>query len=338
MNLNALKPAMLLALLALPAEAETLPGFDRFDLTAAHRARPVAVAIWYPAAWPSYRGRIGDGPIFAPSTVFMAPAVEEGRHPLVLLSHGSGGNAETLGWLAEGLVERGAIVLAVDHPGSTSGDSSARRSLDLGARAGDLGAALDRVLTNPDFAPFVDTARIGAVGFSLGGTTALGLAGVRLDGKVQAERCATGPDAPDCGFFRRGGADFAAAPGFGADARNPMVSRVVAIDPGFGGSATTESAASVTIPVHLINLGTDTRLAAVDVGPSGNDLSGRIKGATYAVMAPASHFTFLAPCKPGAEAMLEEEGEDPICTDPAGADRRKVHEALIADIAGALGL
>lgn len=338
MNLKALKPAILLALLALPAKADMLPGFDRFDLSAAHRARPVAAALWYPAAGPSYRGKIGDGPIFAPSTVFMAPAVAEGRHPLVLLSHGSGGNAETLGWLAEGLVARGAIVLAVNHPGSTSGDSSARRSLDLGARAADLDAALEAVLADPDFAPFVDTDRIGAVGFSLGGSTALGLAGVRFDGKVQAERCAKVPEAADCGFFRRGGADFATAPGFGADTRNPMVGRVVAIDPGFGGSATTESLSAVNIPVHLVNLGTDTRLAAVDVGPAGNGLSGRMKAATYSVIAPASHFTFLAPCKPGAEAMLEEEGEDPICTDPKGADRVKIHAALVADIASALGL
>lgn len=327
-----------LTLLAVPAFAETLPGFDRFDLSTAHRARPIEAAIWYPAAGPTYRSQIGDGPIFKPSSVFLAPAVAPGQHPLVLLSHGSGGNSEALGWLAQGLVAHGAIVLAVNHPGSTSGDSSARRSLDLGARAQDLTAALESVLADPDFAPFIDQNRIGAVGFSLGGSTVLGLAGVRFDGKVQALRCASGPEAADCGFFRKGGADFAREPGFDADMRDPLVSRVVAVDPGFGGSATDDSAASVPVPVHLINLGGDDRLSAVNVSADGNGLALRLAGASYSVIAPADHFTFLAECKPGADTLLVEEGEDPICTDPEGADRGKTHMRLIDDIAGGLGL
>lgn len=328
----------LLLCLAAGAKSETLPGYDRFDLTAAHRARPVAGFIWYPAAGPTYRSKIGDGPLFDPTAAFMAPGVLQGRHPLVLLSHGSGGNADALGWLAAGLVAKGAIVLAVNHPGSTSGDSSARRSLDLAARAADLSAALDIVLADPDFAPYVDTTQISAVGFSLGGTTALSLAGAVFDRKQQAVRCANGPDAADCGFFLRGGAQFATAPGFTANARDPRVQHVVAVDPGFGGAATDASLASITLPVHLINLGEATRLPAVDVGPSGNNLAARLPGASYSVIASANHFTFLATCKPGAEAMLIEEGEDPICTDPAHTDRAKTHSRLIDDIAKGLGL
>ncbi|MDZ4395834.1 hypothetical protein [Cypionkella sp.] len=329
--------ALLLCLVS-TAQAETLPGYDRFDLTAAHRARPVAGFIWYPAAGPTYRTRIGDGPLFDPTAAFMAPAVLQGRHPLVLLSHGSGGNADQLGWLAAGLVAKGAIVLAVNHPGSTSGDSSARRSLDLAARAADLTAALDKILADPDFAPYVDTTQISAIGFSLGGATVLGLAGVVFDGKTQAARCANGPDAADCGFFLRGGAQFAKAPGFSISTHDPRIRHAVAVDPGFGGAVTAASAAAVTVPIHLINLGEADRLPAVDVGPSGNGLAARLPGASYTVIAPANHFTFLATCKPGAEDMLKEEGEDPICTDPAQTNRAEVHRRLIDDIATGLGL
>lgn len=329
--------AVLLCLAAV-ARAESLPGYDRFDLAAAHRARPVAGFLWYPAAGPTYRTKIGDGPLFAPTPVFMAPAVLQGQHPLVLLSHGYGGNADALGWLAAGLVAKGAMVLAVNHPGSTSGDSSARRSLDLAARAADLTAALDKILADPDFAPYVDTTKISAIGFSLGGTTALGLAGVVFDGETQAARCATGPDAADCGFFLRGGAQFATAPGFSISNQDPRIRHVVAVDPGFGGSATAASSAAVSVPIHLINLGAADRLPAVDVGPTGNNLAARLPGASYTVIAPASHFSFLATCKPGAEAMLAEEGDDPICTDPAETNRAEVHSRLIADIAKGLGL
>ena len=331
--------ALILAgLLAFPALADTLPGYDRFDLTSAHRARPIAASVWYPAAGATYRVPIGDNPIFQPTPVFVGPAIAEGRHPLILLSHGSGGNSDGLGWLLSALAQKGAIVLAVNHPGSTSGDSSPRRSTDLGARATDLRAALDHVLADPAFAPFIDTQNISVVGFSLGGSTALGLAGLRFDRRVQADRCRKGPDAADCGFFLKGGVDFATAPGFSADARDPRISRAVAIDPGFGGAVVADSINAVTAQVHLINLGEADRLAATDVSASGNNLAARLPGASYSVIAPAMHFTFLGLCKEDAARLLEEEGDDPVCTDPEGAVRADVHQALITRIAAALAL
>ncbi|WP_187430191.1 hypothetical protein ROLI_047000 (plasmid) [Roseobacter fucihabitans] len=323
---------------ALPAAADLLPGYDRFDLTVDHRARPIAASIWYPAANPTYRAPVGDGPIFNPSFAFIGPAVAEGEHPLVLLSHGSGGNADTLGWLSSGLVAQGAIVLAVDHPGSTSGDSSPRRSIDLEARANDLSAALDMVISDPAFEPFIDQARIGIVGFSLGGTTALGIVGLRFDGAIQDENCTTGPEAADCKFFQLGGVRFADEPGYEADTRDRRVTQAVIIDPGFGGSANTEALSDTLTGVTLINLGEADRLAAVDVGPSGNDLANRLPDANFVEIAPANHFTFLGTCKPGATELLERYEDDPICTDPEGANRANIHGQLIFAIAEGLNL
>ncbi|SFR13094.1 alpha/beta hydrolase family protein [Poseidonocella sedimentorum] len=337
-----MKRLALLSLLALtpalPAAADMMPGYDRFDLMADHRARPVAASVWYPAALPTYRAPVGDGPIFEPTFAFIGPAVAEGPHPLVLLSHGSGGSADTLGWLSSGLVARGAVVLAVNHPGSTSGDSSPRRSVDLEARAKDLSAALDMLLSDPAFAPFVDQTRIGAVGFSLGGATALGLAGVRFDGAAQDRNCTTGPEAADCVFFRLGGVRFADHPGYDADARDARVTRAVLIDPGFGGSAVAQSLDNALPAMTLINLGREHRLGAVDVSATGNNLAGRLPGAAYVEIAPANHFTFLGTCKKNAVELLEMDEDDPICTDPAGTDRAGVHAALLDAIAAGLGL
>jgi predicted dienelactone hydrolase len=320
------------------ALADTLPGYDRLDIAAEHRARPIAGTIWYPAASPTYRVPVGAGPIFQPVPAFMGPQLAAGRHRLVLLSHGSGGNADALGWLSSGLVARGAIVLAVNHPGSTSGDSSPRRAVDLAARAADLSAALDHVLADPAFAPHVAAEDVAVVGFSLGGTTALTLAGLRFDGVAQDRRCATAPDAADCGFFQRGGVVFAQAPGFSADGRDRRIARSVAIDPGFTWAVTPESLDTALPGITLINLGEADRLPAVDVGPGGSDLARRLPGATHGVVAPANHFTFLGVCQPGAPEILAAEGDDPICTDPEGVDRAATHARLIADIARALGL
>ncbi|MDO5632331.1 MAG: hypothetical protein Q4G22_10890 [Paracoccus sp. (in: a-proteobacteria)] len=330
--------ALTLTLAATTALADTLPGYDRLDIDAAHRARLVAGSIWYPAGGVNYVVPIGDGPIFEPTRAIFGAAVAEGRHPLVLLSHGSGGNADSLGWLSAGLVSHGAIVLAVNHPGSTSGDSSAWRSVDMGARAGDLSAALDQVLADPAFAASIDVDRIYAVGFSLGGATALGLGGARLDAEVQQANCTHNPQAADCWFFLRRGVDFSQAQGFDVDMRDERVSRVVAVDPGFIGALNAENLADMA-QVHLVNLGEGADLiAAANAGPDGHDLVTRIAGTTYSVFAPANHFSFLAPCKPGAAEILAEEDDDPICADPPGTDRPALHQALIADIAGALGL
>lgn len=325
-------------LAALPAAADGPPGYDRFDLRAAHRALPVAASVWYPAAGPTYRVPVGSGPIFVPTHAYVGPALAEGAHPLVLLSHGSGGNADGLGWLSAGLVARGAIVLAVNHPGSTSGDSSARRSTDLATRALDLRAALDMVLSDPAFAPHIDPARISVLGFSLGGATALGLAGLRFDAAVQDANCARGPEAADCGFFLNARVRFADTPGFSADSRDLRIGRAVAVDPGFGGAVSADSLGDVVARVSFINLGDEDRMPAVDVSPAGNDLAARIMGADYRVIAPASHFTFLGECQPGAAAILAEEGDDPICTDPDGSDRGSIHAQLIPAIAAGLGL
>ncbi|WBU61593.1 alpha/beta hydrolase family protein [Paracoccus albus] len=323
---------------ALPVAAEMLPGYDRFDLNADHRARPVSASIWYPAANPTYRAPIGDGPIFEPTFAFVGAAIAEGKYPLILLSHGSGGNADSLGWLSSGLVGRGAIVLAVDHPGSSSGDSSPRRSVDLEARANDLSAAADMVLSDPALAPFIDEARIGVVGFSLGGATALGLSGVRFDGTVQDRNCTTNPDAADCRFFLRGAVRFADYPGFEADMRDRRVAKAVIVDPGFGGAADPVTVRDALPEMLLINLGDAERLRAADVGPEGNDLANRLPGASYEEIAPANHFTFLGTCQEGATEMLAQDEDDPICTDPEGTDRAATHADLIEVIASGLGL
>ena len=140
------RAALLSVLVLLPsvsACAETLPipGYDRMDVPARHRAQSIAASLWYPAGRATYRNIIGDSVLFEGAPAMVGAAVAEGRYPLLLLSHGSGGAMEGLAWLSSRLAARGAIVLAVNHPGTTSGDSSPRRTMRLAPRAADLGAA-----------------------------------------------------------------------------------------------------------------------------------------------------------------------------------------------------
>lgn len=337
--------ALLSALVLLPsvsASAETLPipGYDRMDVPARHRAQPIAASLWYPAGRATYRNVIGDSVLFEGAPAMVGAAVAEGRYPLILLSHGSGGAMDGLVWLSSRLAARGAIVLAVNHPGTTSGDSSPRRTMRLAPRAADLGAALEAVLGDPQFAPHIDRERISAVGFSLGGTTVLGLAGLRFDREAFADYCRqVGDEAPECDFLAKGGVRLDALPeAFSADMRYLRVSAVVSVDPGFTHAVDEDSLAGVRAQVLFLNMGEKNRWPAVDVGANGSGLAARLPGARHVAVAPAHHFTFLGVCKEGGAEMLRKWQDDPICDDPQGTDRAKAHEEIVGIVAEFLGL
>jgi predicted dienelactone hydrolase len=322
------------------AAADPIAGYDRLEVRAPHRATLVAASIWYPPGAVTYRAPIGDDALFEGTPAYMGPAVAKGRFPLILLSHGSGGNMDKLSWLSSALALRGAMVLAVNHPGSTTGDSSPRRSILFDRRAADLRSALDHVLADPAFASHIDTSRITSLGFSLGGITALNLAGARLNRARYRDYCARLGDQTDCVFLvDKGGVDLDRLPAeFEADMRDPRVGAAIAVDPAFTYALTDASVAAMDLPVLLINLEGEQLRKATDVTASGSNLMGRLPHSEHVAFSPASHFTFLAVCKPAGREILAQEGEDPICDDPVGADRTKVHEAIIERIATFLKL
>ncbi len=329
-----------IGLAALNAQGETLAGYDRFAVKAAHRASPIAASIWYPVGTPTYRAQIGENALFKGTRAYVGAALAEGPHPLILLSHGSGGNMDGLSWLSSELALRGAMVLAVNHPGSTTGDSSPRRSVRLGERAADLSAALDQLLANPAFRPFVDRSRISSLGFSLGGATALNLAGLRFDRGAYGDYCAANEgQSEDCIFLQKGGVDIGDLPeSFAADGRDSRVTSAVAIDPGMSYAVDEETIKKTMLQILFINLGEDTLWAAADVSPAGSDLARRLSNGTRVVVAPGHHFTFLAECKPQGAAALAAAEDDPICNDPEGTKRATAHAQIVEHIARFLDL
>ncbi len=336
-----MKALIALLLLTTAAGAAPLPGFDRVTVTAPHRPSAMEARVWYPAASETYPSALGANPAFLGTRVQVGPIAAPGLHPLVIISHGSGGNIDGLGWLAEGLVARGAVVAGLNHPRSTSGDSNPRAMPLVWTRTADLAALIDTLVADPVFGPVIDGTRITALGFSLGGGTVLVAGGARLDRDAYAAYCdRAGNAGTDCNFMRKGGVDPHNLPQeWESDMRVPAVSHVIAVDPGFGYAMTDASLAAMPVTVHLINLGDPSTLPpAINAGPGGADLASRIRDASYETIAPAWHFSFLGLCTPDAPAALAAEGEDPICDDPAGSDRRVIHDRLIADIVADLGL
>ena len=93
---------------------------DQIDLP--HHEQGTEMALWYPTE------DFGSAETFANNLVFKGvlghwdAAPTDGAHPIVLFSHGMGGGHHAQAWLAAGLAKRGAIVVMVNHPGSTWGD------------------------------------------------------------------------------------------------------------------------------------------------------------------------------------------------------------------------
>ncbi|MFD1694770.1 alpha/beta hydrolase family protein [Roseibium aestuarii] len=314
------------------SEGGELPGYDRFDIASPHRSQLLSSSLWYPAGSRTYAVPVGDNPLFEGTRALMGPSVAEGTFPLIVLSHGSGGNMDGLGWLSSALALKGAIVLAVNHPGSTSGDSSPRRSARLADRVRDLSAALDLVLADREFGPRIDRSRIYSLGFSLGGGTALQSIGLQVSASEIGSFCKARPGSPGCDFYGKGGVDFSKVDKTLSDDNygDERFAGTIAVDPAWPFAFTSESIARTRKPVLLINLGTqDTLPEMVNVGVRGSALATRLPEATHVEIAPAEHFSFLALCKDKARAILEEEGEDPICDDPQGADRADIHRRVI---------
>ncbi|MEO1265015.1 MAG: alpha/beta fold hydrolase [Pseudomonadota bacterium] len=324
--------ATCLAILSGTARADTLPGYDRIGFSAAHRAGLIQGAVWYPMGTMTYRVRIGDNALFKGADVALGAGVKAGRFPLVLLSHGSGGNMDGLAWLASELTAAGYIVLAVNHPGSTSGDSSPRRSMEIWKRAQDLSAALDFTLAEPAFGRHIDRDRVAAMGFSLGGLTVLQLGGLVPDKQAFIDYCARMDGARDCLFLAKGGVSLANIDtrAFERPAREPAVRAVVAVDPGMGFAFKDESVRAANLPIRIINLGDGTDLwPEVDAGPQGSNLAQRLPQGSLSRVTPADHYSFLAECKPGARERLAAEKDDPICHDVAGSVRPVVHQEVV---------
>ena len=145
--------------------------------------RPLVTQVWYPAAYGGYKMWIKDSLQFSRSKLFYQNArLETNRKfPLILISHGAHANADQMQWLACYLASTGFIAAVVNNNGSAKEEKAIEgftlTDFCMWERPRDLSVVLDWLLSDPLFGKVIDTARIGSAGFSLGGATAIWVAG-----------------------------------------------------------------------------------------------------------------------------------------------------------------
>jgi dienelactone hydrolase len=144
-----------------------------------------AAPVAYPGAFPAVPGA-PEGLVFTTPGVAIADApLAEGRFPLIVLSHGFGGRPEYTSWLGENLASKGYIVVAPDHADRPFGLPGAFEEA-LVYRALDQAFVAQAALADPSLAVHIDPARIGLIGYSMGGYGALRTAGAPFNPQIAA--------------------------------------------------------------------------------------------------------------------------------------------------------
>lgn len=228
--------------------------------------------------------------------------------PLVVMSHGTGGAAQDLGWWADALCTAGFDVAAIDHHGNTyTTGYVAEAFVWPWDRALDVSVVLDRV---PARGP------VGVCGFSIGGYTAAAVCGARIAGdlyRAAVDGTIDVPPPPEFPTIREElRARHGNTPGTpdrwaglaAADYHDPRVEAAFLLCPSVGPLITEESLATVAVPVAVRWTEGDTEAPPAQ---NGRRYAALIPGADGGpVGTPASgHYGFVVPEADDAAAKAD---------------------------------
>lgn len=263
----------------------------------------IPALVMYPADAPE---RTEHFPPYSAEVAMDAP-VAGGVHALVVISHGMGSWNLLHRRLAAHLARNGLVVAMPVHPGDNREDRSLTDTpANLFARPRHLGAVIDHVLADPELGGALLAERVGVIGHSLGGYTALAIAG-GVPTTIPREE----PDG---------------VPRPLAVAADPRVAALVLLAPATAWFREEGALDAVAVPVLMMSGDRDdiTTPWHARVVETGLTAAAPLE---HRVVAGAGHFSFLSPYPPG---MI---GPDaPASLDPEGFDRPAFHEEMEAEI------
>lgn len=225
--------------------------------------------------------------------------------------------------LAMALASQGYVVAAPTHPRGQDGDISGP-GVWVG-RPRQVSRVIDTVLEDTQLGPHVERLRIGVVGHSNGGYTALAVAGAKPNPQASIAHCRQHPD--DMRFCSYGGAAAREATrkvGGIPDVRDLRVRAIVLMAPN-AAPFTDDALARVAVPVRVYGAERDDLTI---VRYHAERLAKALPPETeYILIKGAGHFSFIASF-PWALRMVAGEA----ARDPEGFDRDAMHAVMNPEI------
>lgn len=274
----------------------------------------VTTVIYYPAEGTPQLTRFGTT-----SAMLAANApIADGKHPLILFSHGTAGSPASHLDTAIALAEGGFIVAAVVHSGDNYQDQSAVGTPSwMAGRARDVARAANFVIVSWPEREAVDKDRVGIFGFSAGATTALINIGAKPDFTLVKPFCAEHPELV-CEILQPGVT--LAAPMQDPDSDLRIKAAFLA-SPGFGMAFTSTGLVDVDVPVEIWAGELD---ANAPFATNASAIAERLPKRPRAHIIPgAGHLSFLAPCQ-----LVDFPTQSPLCSEVSGFDRVSFHKTL----------
>ena len=265
------------------------------------------------------RRTIPDGDVAVEIGVWAPAQASSAPRPLVVISHGNGGDYRGHEDTARALAAAGVIVASLTHTGDNWRDQSA--ATDVARRPRQLSLLIEAMVADGG----VDPHRIGAFGFSAGGFTVLTAAGGEPDlGKV-ADHCRLNPGFYDCRLIAAHSVEGQASTSQTRWAHSARIKAIVVAAPALGFTFAPDGLAGLRQPVQLWQAGSDQVLPApFYVEPVRDALPGQPE---FHTVPGAGHFDFLPPCSPQLAANAPM-----ICTATPGFDRAAFHDRFNAEI------
>jgi len=249
-------------------------------------------------------------------------AIATGQHPVVVMSHGSGGTRYDHCKLAEFLSQHGFIVLAPEHPQNNffddNGNGSAKTYQN---RSRHLTSCLDALLEDESWNGSIHQDQISILGFSLGGFSALTSVGARpnvegLRHHLRQNR-EFDPLFTSYEVIVRDGFEDTYLP-VHYDAR---FKACIAFAPVSGGLFPKDSLKSVTVPVQIFRAERDAVLR--DPFHAQEIRKNLPVDCDFHIIEKAGHFSFLSPVRPDVKDRLGE-----LAYDDIGFDRPLEHNKI----------
>jgi predicted dienelactone hydrolase len=279
------------------------------------------VAIWFPTKQVSKIEHFG--PFALKIALGAKPA--NGKFPLVIISHGSGGSLLGHRDTAQFLAENGYIVAALLHPRNNFEDNSDEGTTSNWVnRPKHVISTLDNILRSKKFVRHIDTNKIAVVGHSAGGYTALTLLGAIPDTRQSRLHCQNNGKL-DKGYCALGNVNRHQDKKIEGLTDNRFRAAVLLAPVGVLFSSE-NSLAKVEAPILLYRAEFDKQLNF----PFHSELIAKTLASSelsYRTLKNANHFAFIAPFP---KRIAKEVGLP--AEDRPGFDRRLAHDKINVDI------